>query len=81
MGELFLTKQMNVKKGLKVFGESGAEAVIKELRQLDRLNTIEPRHSSDMTQQQRQQVLQYLMYLKQKQCRRIKARGCANGRK
>jgi hypothetical protein len=42
MGELFLTEQMNVKKGLKVFGEPGAEAVIKELRQLDRLNTIEP---------------------------------------
>jgi hypothetical protein len=42
MGELFLTEQMNVKKGLKVFGESGAEAVVKELRQLDRLNTIEP---------------------------------------
>jgi hypothetical protein len=42
MGELFLNEQMNVKKGLKVFGEPGAEAVIKELRQLDRLNTIEP---------------------------------------
>jgi hypothetical protein len=57
MGELFLTKQMNVKKGLKVFGEPGAEAVVKKLRQLDRLNTIEPRHSSNMTRQQRQQAL------------------------
>jgi len=81
MGELFLTEQMNVKKGLKVFGESGAEAVVKELKQLDRLNTIEPRHSSDMTRQQRQQALRYLMYLKQKRCGRIKARGCADGRK
>jgi hypothetical protein len=49
MGKLFLTEQVNVKKGLKVFGQPGAEAVVKELRQLDRLNTIEPRHSSDMT--------------------------------
>jgi hypothetical protein len=66
MRELFLTEQMNVKKGLKVFGESGADAIIKELRQLDRFNTIEPQHSSDMTQQQRQQALRCLMYLKQK---------------
>jgi hypothetical protein len=34
-----------------------------------------------MTRQQRQQALRYLMYLKQKQCSRIKARGCADGHK
>jgi hypothetical protein len=35
MGELFLTEQMSLKKGLKYFGKSGANAVVKECRQLD----------------------------------------------
>jgi predicted ATPase len=35
MGELFMTEQMSLKKGLKRFGKSGADAVVAELRQLD----------------------------------------------
>eukprot|EP00957_Ditylum_brightwellii_P116599 8894374-Ditylum_brightwellii.AAC.1 len=34
-----------------------------------------------MTQQTKRNALQYLMFLSKKQCGRIKARGCADGRK
>jgi hypothetical protein len=42
LGELFLTEQMSLKKGLKYFGKAGAEAVVKEMRQLDYLDVMDP---------------------------------------
>jgi hypothetical protein len=81
MGELFLTEQMSLKKGLKQFGKDGAEAVVAELRQLDFREVIEPVNRKKLTQEQKHKALNYLMYLKQKRCGRIKARGCADGRK
>jgi hypothetical protein len=35
MGELFMTEQMSLKKGLKYFGKSRADAMVAELQQLD----------------------------------------------
>jgi hypothetical protein len=40
MGELFLTEQMSLKKGLRQFGKAGASAVMKELNQLEMCKTI-----------------------------------------
>jgi hypothetical protein len=34
-----------------------------------------------MTREQKLQALRYLVFLKEKKCGRIKARGCADGRK
>jgi hypothetical protein len=73
--------QYSVKKGLQVFGEAGAEAVVKEMKQLDQLNVIEPRAASMLTRAEKKAALEYLMFLKQKRCGRIKGRGCADGRK
>jgi len=81
MGELFLTEQMSLNKGLKMFGKPGASAVVNELKQLEMRKTIEPVRPRDMTQSQKRQALRYLMYLKEKRCGKIKARGCADGRK
>ena len=82
LGELFMTKQMLLKKGLKYFGKSGADAVmIAKMRQLNYLNVIKPVEKKSLTHEQKQCALSYLMYLKQKQCGRIKARGCADGQK
>jgi hypothetical protein len=81
MGELFMTEQMSLKKGLKHFGKSGADAVINELRQLDYRDVIKPVTARSLTRDQKRAALNYLMYLKQKRCGRIKARGCADGRK
>jgi hypothetical protein len=73
--------QYSVKKGLKVFGEAGAEAVVKEMKQLHQLNVIEPKAASMLTRAEKKASLEYLMFLKQKRCGRIKGRGCADGRK
>ena len=81
MGELFMTEQMSLKKGLKYFGKSGADAVVAEMRQLDYRDVIKPVSGKELTREQKRRALNYLMYLKQKWCGRIKARGCADGRK
>jgi hypothetical protein len=52
MGELFLTEQMSLKKGLKQFGKDGASAVVDELRQLDYLDVIQPVNGKELTQEQ-----------------------------
>ena len=72
---------MSLKKGLKVFGKAGAEAVVEEMKQLDYRQVIKPTVAAKLTPEQKCRSLQYLMYLKQKRCGRIKGRGCANGRK
>jgi hypothetical protein len=66
MGELFLTEQMSLKKGLKQFGKDGASAVVDELRQLDYLDVIQPVNGKELTQEQQRRALAYHMYLKKK---------------
>ena len=79
MGLPFMTEQMNVRKGLKRFGQAGAEAVAAELRQLDYRRIIKPKMPKELTREDKKKCLNYLMYLKEKRCGRIKARGCADG--
>ena len=81
MGELFMTEQMPLKKGLKYFGKSRADMVVAKMRQLNNLNVIKPVTGKSLTHEQKQHTLSYLMYLKQKQCGHIKAQGCADGQK
>ena len=77
----FLTPQMTAKKGLKVFGEKGALAIIKELDQLIQRKVMRARRAGEMTRSQKENSLKYLMFLKEKRCGKIKGRGCADGRK
>ena len=77
----FLTPQMTAKKGLKVFGEKGALAIIKELDQLIQRKVMKARRAGEMTRSQKENSLKYLMFLKEKRCGKIKGRGCADGRK
>jgi len=72
---------MSAKKGLKIFGEPGAEAIVAELQQVHYRKVIRPVFGHTLTREQKKAALHYLMYLKQKRCGRIKARGCADGRK
>ena len=73
--------QYTLKKGLQVFGPKGTEAVFSEMKQLHDQNVCEPIHAQDLSREQKSKALGYLMFLKQKQCGRIKGRGCADGRK
>jgi hypothetical protein len=72
--------QYSMNKGLKLFGNKGTEAVRKEMEQLDKMSVLEPINPSDLTLSEREKVLEYLMFLKEKRCGKIKGRGCADGR-
>ena len=75
-----VTPQYGVKKGLRIFGKAGTEAVLKELKQLNDLNVVTPVHPKRMSQQEIKRALPYLMFLKRKRCGKVKGRGCADGR-
>jgi hypothetical protein len=70
-----------MKKGIKIFGTKGVDAVMKELQQLHDRNVMEPKSGNTLTQKDKNSALQYLMFLKQKRNGTIKGRGCADGRK
>ncbi|MHA7927606.1 MAG: reverse transcriptase domain-containing protein, partial [Marinobacter sp.] len=73
--------QYSMKKGLRKFGARGTSALTNELKQLHIREVLKPKYACQMTPQERAGALQYLMFLKEKRCGKIKARGCADGRK
>ena len=73
--------QHSVKKGLKLFGKAGEQAILKELQQLHGRSVIKPKHPNKLTKSEKRDALQYLMFLKEKRTGQIKGRGCADGRK
>jgi hypothetical protein len=73
--------QYSMKKGLDKFGDKGAEAVLKELRQLDIREVLEPVNAASLSKAQRMTALVYFMFLKEKRDGDIKARECSDGRK
>jgi hypothetical protein len=79
--EPLATPQMNMKRGIKVFGQDGVAAVKKEMLQLHDRKVMAPKHAKELTHEQKQEALAYLMFLKRKRCGKIKGRGCADGRK
>lgn len=91
-GHLFLTEehtdnaplatpQMGMKKGIKIFGQAGVDAVKVEMQQVHDRKVMKPKPATELTRAQKQEALAYLMFLKRKRCGRIKGRGCADGRK
>ena len=77
----FVTDQMTAKLGLKHFGSVGAEAIMKELKQLVYRKVMQGWKASDLATEQKMAALHYLMFLKLKHCRCVKGCGCADGHK
>jgi Reverse transcriptase (RNA-dependent DNA polymerase) len=77
----FLLTQVSMRKVLKLFGDKGREAVETELQRLHERQVMQPVAAESLTEEQRRWALAYLMFLKQKRCRKVKGRGCADGRK
>jgi hypothetical protein len=71
--------QLTAKRGLARFGNAGTEAMLKELKQLNDRDVLDPK--SDLTKDEKNKALEYLMFLKEKKNGSIKGRGCADGRK
>jgi hypothetical protein len=70
-----------MKKRIKLFGQDGVAAVKKEMLQLHERQVMAPKHVKELTPEQKQEALAYLMFLKGKRCGKIKGRGCDDGRK
>ena len=56
-------------------------AVVKEMEQLHYRKVIRPVSAQQLRPEQKKEALRYLMFLSEKRCGKIKARGCADGRK
>ena len=80
-GETLATAQVMMDKGLKMFGSNGLASVKTEMKQLHDCKVMRPHFKKELTSQQCAEALSYLMFLKRKRCGKIKARGCADGRK
>ena len=77
----FLTAQMSAKRGLHQFGQKGADAPMKELQQLIDWRVMHPSDENILSRGKKKSALKYLMFLKEKQCGKVKGRGCTDGRK
>jgi len=75
-----LMTQMSVKAGIKKFGKKDDEAVSKELHQLNDRKAMVPIGKDDLSTEDRQKALWYLMFIKEKRDGAVKARGCADRR-
>ena len=79
--EVLETPQMSLKAGMRTFGKDGVRAVEKEMRQLHDRGVMMPVNRKNMTPDQQKEALAYLMFIKRKQCGKVKGHGCADGRK
>ncbi len=79
--EAITLTQYTLKRGLKEFGDDGHTAFGKEIKQLNTRKVSKPIDGDNLTKEQKRASLRYLMFLSKKRCGRIKARGCADGRK
>jgi hypothetical protein len=79
--EAIALTQYTLKRGLKEFGSDGLVALGKEVEQLHARKVGKPVDGNNLTRDEKRATLRYLMFLSKKRCGRIKARGCADGRK
>ena len=77
----FVMVQLSIHAGFKAFGERGKQATQKELKQIHNLNAYTPLDTTKHTNEEKRKAVPSLMFLKEKQCRRIKAQKCADGHK
>ena len=52
--------QLNIKDGLKVFGNKGDKAILKEIKQLHIRQALMPCNRNDMSYKERKKALRYL---------------------
>jgi hypothetical protein len=72
-------QQYGLGKGIRKFGKKGKEAAIKEMKQLHERTVFLPVDVSKLTQKERDEAMESLMFLVEKRDGRVKGRACANG--
>jgi hypothetical protein len=73
--------QYSMKAGMKQFKQRGEDAVSKELSQLHFRDTFEPINPKGLTNEERKEVLESHLFLKEKRDANVKGRMVAGGNK
>jgi len=73
--ESLVMTQYPMHEGIKVFGDAGTAAVLEEFQQLHARDVIDPHDSNKLSQNEKSSALEYLKFLKNKRCGKIKGRG------
>jgi len=76
----FCLTQMSANKGIKTFGERALVAMAKEYAQLHDLQVFTPRHSHELSAEERRSSLNVIDLIKEKRCGKIKGRTVVDGR-
>ena len=66
-------------KGLKKFGEKGANAVYEEFKKMHKRGTFQPRNYSELTKEEKKKILDTIVLIEEKRDGRIKGRAVADG--
>ena len=74
-------EQYSFIKGLRKFGDLADEVAYKELEQMHKRGTFEPRHYKDLTKDERKKILDAITLIEEKRDGRVKSRVVANGKK
>eukprot|EP00957_Ditylum_brightwellii_P182665 13913589-Ditylum_brightwellii.AAC.1 len=77
----FALTQYSLKQGLKKIQEAGENVVKEEFLQCHQKETFKPIAPDELAKEQQKSALKLLMFITKKRCGRVKARGCADGRK
>ena len=73
--------QMSARKGNEMFGKKALAAIVKEYKQLDKLQVFEPLDVKTLSSQQKFSALNAIDLIKEKWCGKIKGRTVAYGHK
>ena len=76
-----LSHQHSIRKGRGLFGKKADTAITKELQQIHELETYDPVYKSDLSQKERKDALESLMFITEKTNGTVKARKIADGSK
>jgi hypothetical protein len=74
-----LMVQVSAKKGLKMFGERAAMAIITEFKQLHDKSVFKPVHMNSVPYEERKKALRAITLVQEKRCGKIKGRTVADG--
>ena len=77
----FAFQQYGLKAGIRKFGEAGKLAAYKELEQLHLRNVFDPLYGNKISFDDKQNALDSLIFIKEKENGDLKGRACADGRK
>jgi hypothetical protein len=77
----YVMTQLSLKAGLKAWGAKAEKAAHSEMKQLHMRDTFKPMHWHELTPDQKNQVLESHLFLKEKRDGKIKGRTVAGGNK